>query len=272
VKTLKRYKSKKGIKRRRWREWEDNYLRKNYRHKKNSSISRSLSRSTSSIIARARVLKLIDYKPEQWTEEERNMLRELYPGNKYSIEQVAEKLNKSRSAVVWQAHKQRIKRPDRGHEWTKKEKDYLHKHFRTKTYKEIAEHLGLTESAVSHKVYRLGLKHQEKGRPWAEEEKEFIKQNYKKIPTKEIAHQLNRTVNSIITVVGKLGVSDRRPRPWSEDEKKYVKKNYGNMPLQEIAKTLNRTEVAVNAAAIKLKLKRKRKKREATPDSQLLQQ
>jgi predicted DNA-binding protein YlxM (UPF0122 family) len=269
VKTLKRNNSgKEKRSRERWREWEDNYLRKNYGNKSNSSISRSIGRSKSAIIARAKILNLIDYKPEHWSEEETKMLYELYPDDKYTIDQVAEKLNKPRSAVVWQAYKRKIKRPERGHEWTKKEKDYLKKHYTTKTYKEIAKHLGLTENAVSHKVYRMGLKYRERGRPWTEEEKDFIRKNYKKIPTKEIAHHLNRTVNSIITVASPLGVTNSRPRPWSEDEKKYVKKHYGNIPIEEIAKTLNRTVTAVNAAALKLNLKKKRKKREAKIESQ----
>jgi hypothetical protein len=242
-----------------WEPWEDNYLRRHYNDRKKVSLSRTLKRTVPAILARAHFLKLTEPRTVKWSQEEKNILSDLYPNRKNSLEQISKLLNRSYYAILLQAQTLGLKRPQHHHVWTKEEHDYLIKNFKIKDYGEIAKDLGLTHSAVAHMVNRSGLKLREKGRPWTEEEKDFIKQNYKKIPTKEIARRLNRTVNAIITIVGPLGVSAHRPTPWSDEEKEYLKKNYGHTPVKIISSELGRNKQSITAVAVKLNLTKKRK-------------
>ncbi|MCZ7615617.1 MAG: hypothetical protein M5T52_19235 [Ignavibacteriaceae bacterium] len=157
---------------------------------------------------------MTEARAEKWSDSEKNLLRELYPDRSNSIEDISKKLNRTRYGILQQSQVLGLSRPRHQHEWSKNERGYLLKNYKTKSYGEMAKDLGMTYSSIAHKISRLGLKVREKGRPWTEDEKEFIRQNYKKMPTKDIARKLNRTVNSIITVVGPLGVSNSRPRPW----------------------------------------------------------
>jgi hypothetical protein len=210
-------------------------------------------------MGRAKLLNLRGERARLWSEDEKEILRKLYPDKKVSINEICRLVNRSRYAVLIQAQYLGINRPVHDHEWTTKENNYLKKYYDKKSYKKIADHLGVTHSAVSHQVNRLGLKLRERGRLWTEEEKEFIRQNYKKIPTREIAKYLNRSMNSIINSAGPLGISAGRPLPWSEKEKEYMKTHYGHIPPEEISSVLGRSTQAVIGMAMKLKLTKRRK-------------
>jgi len=192
---------------RRWKEFDINYLRRNYPNKSVESIARSLKRSSASILGKVYQLKIYVPKPKRWSEDELNMLRKLWINKRYSIDEVAAKLNKTRQATHYQAWKMGLRRPQVWRFWKKEETAYLRRNYKVKTYREIAEHLGISTPAVFKKAIRIGLKLREAPRPWTEAEDEFIRQNYRKIPTKEIAQKLNRATDSIINRAGPLGIS-----------------------------------------------------------------
>ena len=117
---------------RRWTQFEVNYLLKNYSTKSVDSIARSLKRNKSSVENKARQLDIYVPKPKKWTEEQLKLLKELWTNEKYSIDDVAAKLNKTRPATHFQAWKMGLRRPQLWHFWTKEETKYLKKNFKKK--------------------------------------------------------------------------------------------------------------------------------------------
>jgi hypothetical protein len=116
-----------------------NYLLKNYLIKRADSIARTLKRSKSSVDNKARQLKIYVPKPKKWTEEELNLLRQLWTDKQFSIDEVAAKLKKTRPATHFQAWKMGLRRPQVWHFWTKEETQYLRRHFKKKSYPQIAK-------------------------------------------------------------------------------------------------------------------------------------
>jgi len=88
---------------RRWKQFEVNYLLNNYANKPVDSIARTLRRSQLSVNNKARQLKIFVPKPRKWSEEELNLLRKLWSDKRFSIDEVAAKLNKTRAAAHYQA-------------------------------------------------------------------------------------------------------------------------------------------------------------------------
>jgi hypothetical protein len=194
----------------RWTQFEINYLLKNYGKKPVDSIARSLKRNIQSVDNKARLLKIHIPAPKKWSEEDFIKLRELWTDKKYSIDEVAEKLGKTRAATHFQAWKMGLRRPQVWRFWTDEETKYLKKNYKKKSYQVMANELGMTRFAVLQKANRLGLKVKRSPRPWTEEEDDYIRQHYRKIPSREIAETLNRPLDSIINRAGPLGIS--RPK------------------------------------------------------------
>lgn len=143
--------AKLGIKykgRRYWAKWEDNYMRRHYDDRKNRSIAKTLKRSVHAVLGRARFLNLRGAKAKAWTEKEIDILRQMYPYRKHSLKEISQIINRTPYAILLKAQTLGINRPAHDHEWTKEERNYLIKNYKTKTYKEIAEDLGLTHSSV----------------------------------------------------------------------------------------------------------------------------
>ena len=149
-------------------------------------------------------------KPKKWSEEELNLLRQLWTDKSFSIDEVAAKLNKTRPATHFQAWKMGLRRPQVWHFWTQEETQYLKKNFKKKSHAEIAKDLGMTKIAVFHKAIKLGLRLKRAPHPWTEADDEYIRQNYRKIPTREIAQKLDRSLDAIINRAGPLGISRRK--------------------------------------------------------------
>lgn len=192
----------------RWRQFDINYLLNNYSKKPFDSIARTLKRSTLSVASKARLLKLpIPPKPKKWTEDDLNLLRVLWNDKRYSIDEVAEKLNKTRPATHFQAWKMGLRRPQVWRFWTKEQVSYLLKNYKKKTYRKIAKDLGISVPSVNQKARRMGLKLRKSPRAWTAADDEYIRQNYRKIPTREIAEKLDRSLDAIINRAGPLGIS-----------------------------------------------------------------
>ena len=116
-----------------WYEWEKRYLLKNYHVKKNASIARSLKRSIPSVVGMAKNLGLIKAGPADWTEEERDVLRKLYSDRKNSLEEMSRLTGRTRAAILIQAQVLGLKRPPKEHMWTRKEHNYVAKHYAEKS-------------------------------------------------------------------------------------------------------------------------------------------
>lgn len=196
---------------RRWKQFDINYLLNNYANKPVDSIGRTLKRSPQSVATKIRQLKLpVPKKPKKWSEEDLDLLRKLWNDKKYSIDDVAAKLNKTRAATHFQAWKMGLRRPQVWRFWTKEEITYLRKNYKKKFYHEIAKDLGMTKYAILQKARRLGLRLKQSPRPWTAADDEYIRQNYRKIPTREIAEKLNRSLDGIINRAGPLGISRKK--------------------------------------------------------------
>src|SRR4030095_10790777 len=195
---------------RRWKQFEVNYVLNNSPQKPVDSIARTLKRSPLSVNNKARQLKIFVPKPKKWSEEELNLLKKLWIDKKYSIDEVAAKLNKPRAATHYQAWNMGLRRPEVWRFWTKEQISYLRKTYKKKTYTQIAKDLGMSRIAVFQKARRMGLKLRQTPRRWTQADDDYIRQNYRKIPTREIAQKLNRSLDAIINRAGPLGISRKK--------------------------------------------------------------
>lgn len=89
----------------------------------------------------------------------------MWVDRRYSIDEIAEKLHKSRPSTHYQAWKMGLRRPQVWKFWTKEETRYLKKNYKKKTYEQIARDLGMTRNAVSLRAQHIGLRKQKAGRP-----------------------------------------------------------------------------------------------------------
>jgi len=89
-----------------------------------------------------------------WTEEEENYLREHYYEEKKK--NIADKLNRTESAVKHKARKLGLTNPECG-KWTKEEVSFLKENCYDMKLKEIAKALGKSRKGVYNKRYQLGL-------------------------------------------------------------------------------------------------------------------
>jgi hypothetical protein len=198
-----------------WAHHEDSYLKKHYnKDRKNTSIAKTLKRSVKAVANRASLLNLNNKKPGKWTQNELIKLRSLYLDKKYTIEQIAEKLNRPANGVQLKAVRMGLTRSN-VHHWTKREHNYLIKNKDRKNYKQIANDLGLQHYNVTWYAMSIGLKKHYKGPDWTDEEKEFVRKNYNNIPIQEIAEKLGRSYNAIKLIASRMGIA-------SKNRKKYT--------------------------------------------------
>lgn len=199
-----------------WGHFEDSYLKRHYKQdRKNTVIAKILKRSVKAVINRAALLNLSNSKPGKWTQNELIKLRSLYLDKKYTIEQIAEELNRPANGVQLKAVRMGLTRSN-VHHWTKKEHNYLIKNKDRKNYKQIANDLGLHHYNVTWYARSIGLKKHYKGLNWTEEEKEFVRNNYNNIPIQQIAEKLGRSVNSIKLTASRIGVASKKQKIYSK--------------------------------------------------------
>lgn len=88
-----------------------------------------------------------------WTNDEIEYLQQNYGVIK--LDDIAIKLNRSRSSVAGKASQLGLYRPGR---WTEDELQYLRDNYKNKTYKQLSLELGRSKTAIDLKINRLGLK------------------------------------------------------------------------------------------------------------------
>jgi len=195
-----------------WTKNELNLLKKRYAEKGAKYVAKKTGHPFTSVIAKARQLNILVPAPKKWSDEDLKLLKELWTDKKYSIDEVAAKLGKTRAAAHYQAWHMGLRRPQVWKFWNKDEVSYLKKNYKKKTYEAIAKDLGMTRISVFQKARKMGLRLRGKPQPWTQEHDDYIRQNYKKIPTRDIAEKLGRSLDSVINRAGPLGISDRTRR------------------------------------------------------------
>lgn len=149
-----------GYPRIQWTNEMDDTLRENYFQRSALDIARELGLTKSSVLRRARILRLPKKQGSSttlsphWTPKEVETLKS---NAHLSSEKLAVLLNKTKNSVLKKA--MRINVPiGRDSSWSYKDVKFLKDNYLTMTYKEIGRHLNRTEEAVRFKARKNKLK------------------------------------------------------------------------------------------------------------------
>lgn len=88
--------------------------------------------------------------------------------------------------------------------WTKKEDDYIKKHYKNTDVSVLAKELKRTRNAVRIRAQKLGIK---KRKHWTNEEDIYVDKNYEYTPKEEMMKHLKRDWRSIKSRAEILGVN-----------------------------------------------------------------
>lgn len=189
-------------------------------------------------------------KEMSWTAVETDFLQKNY--NTLTYKQIAQKLGKTRSAVLAKAWRLRLGADKL---WTAEEIDILKKYYNQLSDEEVAKKLARrTPSAIWQKAHKLGLK---KDRYWTAEQIAILKKYYQTLPTAQIAAKLgNKTTAAIKGKAFLLGLK-KEGWFWAAEEITVLKKYYQTLPNKQIAQKLgHRSLMTVKAKARELGLKK----------------
>ena len=184
-----------------WSKRETNYLIKNYPKMSMPQLRIALGRSKGSIRGKAERLNLMEEGFEVWSNEEIKTLRRLWQEG-YSCPQIAEKIGRTCSSIQNRIHLQKqifgLKNRNKIHPWTKKDTDYLVRHYKNKTIRELSEILGRRTDSIKYKAQWLNLTDKAVGR-WSTREINMLKKYYTKWPNSKFVEKLGRTPGAIKT-------------------------------------------------------------------------
>ena len=147
-----------GIRRsnfRKWKEWEVHYLQRHYGAKPIDSIARTLRRTVSALQLKAGELRITTPPPARYSQQEKDIIRELYESGSATVSEIAQRLGRPASAIRTRIGRWGLRSPLF---WTKEEWNYVKKHYRTMSVEEIGRVLGRSAHAVTHYATRHGLK------------------------------------------------------------------------------------------------------------------
>lgn len=182
----------------------------------------------------------------QWNTTEIETLSELYPNLSYSVEEIAERLNRTPASIRSTAVQLDITRGVK--RWKTEYDDFLKENYKKLGITQCAKVLGYSERHILRRAKELGLA--KKIDFWTDEEtvklKELCNAHFTR---REIAKRLNKTVSQVCNKMERMGLSNCW---WSEDEIKFLKTNYNSKNAKEIAKQLNRTKAMIYRKASEL--------------------
>ncbi len=113
--------------------------------------------------------------------------------------------------------------------WTKKEEDFLKKHYRKMSSEDLAKKFGVSPAAVRKKEKRLGLVREHprrKGekktarplsRKWTGKEEEYLREHYLKKTNAELAKEFKTTLKSVEKKLWRMGLKRRKGRKVDKD-------------------------------------------------------
>jgi len=237
-----------------WSGEEDAFLRENFNSMDFSEIGEELGRTAKAV--KARVAKLrregsddgLSHRIKLWTEEECDLLVEMYPfatdeelvstfGVNYKaiVARVA-RLNKERGI--------RLQRKD--FSWSKEEEQLLLDKFRSESIQELEKLLGRSRAAIHVKVGKLreaGYVEElpMKKEPFSEDELEYIRDNYNTMTNIEIGKRLGRATSYITTKAQELGLKPKSVR-WGDIKEEVIKNNWNDKHTKDLARSLGVTE------------------------------
>lgn len=161
-----------------WTVREINFLEKHYDKMPVAETGRLLGRSVAAVKIMAQKLECCRKKAPDWTEDEKEVLRSIYPSIP-DIRQICTMLpGRSLDAIVLKARKMRIMRPEPF--WLQHEIDVLYAHYPLEG-KKTAERLpGRSGEAVKLKANELGIKFlgEQTYRVWSEDEWALLEKNH----------------------------------------------------------------------------------------------
>lgn len=170
-------------------------------------------------------------KNKRWTEKEIKSL-EKYRNENKTVKEIAELLNRSKSAIAWKCIGNRVTK-----EWTREEEEMLVKIYRKYNTEQLIKIFPThTFNAIKNRARRLNLKRENiKNKKWENEEVKLIeKLFYKGYDDKKISKQLNRTECAIKKYTKRLR---GRNLFWTKEDIKILKENY-KLPNREIKEKL----------------------------------
>jgi len=174
-----------------------------------------------------------------WTNEEVQVLIELYPNTKYSVDEIAKKLQRSTSSIHNKALLLHLTRGVK--RWKKENDEFLKEEYQKLGAEKCAKMLGYSSRRISLNAKRLELT--KTLQYWTEEEIEQLKELCDKhLTLSEIAEQLNK---SVLQVNNKLRLLKMKASWWSPNEMEYLKAHYNSHNAEEIGNVLNRTKSVI---------------------------
>ncbi len=120
--------------------------------------------------------------------------------------------------------------------WTKKEEDFLKKHYRKMSSEDLAKKFGVSPAAVRKKEKRLGLVREHplrKGkkkvalppsRKWTGKEEEYLREHYLEKTNAELAKRFKTTVKSVEKKLWRMGLKRRKGKKVDKDSEGAGKK------------------------------------------------
>lgn len=187
---------------------------------------------------------------KEWTAEEENFIKENY--EKFSYDEIAVKLNRTKKSVIHKAGILGLKRHERN-SWTEDQIKVLKENFDNMSLNELATLLSRDLGSVRDKCKGLGL-HRGTRKHWTDEERKFISENYDKLTFGEIGKVLGRTAKAVVHYCNKMGL--KKPHPWDEIDIEFIRNNYQEFTNEEIAEYLGITKHQVSNIARKFDLKK----------------
>ena len=207
-------------------------------------IAKEFQTTEEIIIAKAKELKLGEYKSNRWTKEEEALLREY--SKKYVTKTIAKKLGRSYLAVQKKAIKLGLELHSSPDPWKKWMIDYLKDNINKQPIGQIQTMLGLSYHCIITKCKELGIEYVKE--TWTEEEINLLREFADKCHFTELTKVLpNRSVGAISAKAYELGIRTiSNYTKLSDDDIKYIKDNWGKIPATEIARNLKITIGVLN--------------------------
>lgn len=177
---------------------ELNYIINNYNKNTVKELSIKLNKSENNLYRVIRKLGLKKQNHKQWSEDEKEYLRNNYMK---TSEEIAIVLSRSITSINAQREALGLIKHD---SWTQNEIEFLKESFISMTHKEIADKINRSEQAVRVKCFDLDLFKKEK--PWTENEIQYLKDNYREKTKKEISDYLGRSQDAVQIKARKIGL------------------------------------------------------------------
>lgn len=197
-------------KRTRWREAEDEIIRKHYLTIGSAGCAALLpGRTVETIRARAERLRCVRHRstPRAWSDDEDQILREYYP-----IEGVACVLwlpGRTEQAVKSRAWLARLKAPSC---WTPEEDAILREYYPAEGSACFVRLPNRSVSAAHGRVSQLGLHFDGANRPWTEEEKKILLEFYPKEGIQVLDRLPGRTRSAVVSWAVRHNLKSETPK------------------------------------------------------------